>query len=226
MAKPQPKQPKTKPRQKSDVVTGQARQSAQKKTVLVKMTTAQLQKFNVWLADEKAKKAGALSTYKPEYCAGVIQFFKKICDVPYNVVEQIVKKKDGTPIMNRAGEPLIDKTLVPNTPPYLVDYAMEVGVRVTTLQDWAIAHPDFNDALMHAKELRTKMLVNNGMIGLYNPNSWIFAAKNLSNMTDRTDITSKGDQVFNVKLQSFDKPDETTDLNPHDNVQIKAPILH
>lgn len=110
---------------------------------------------------------------------------------------------------------------VPNLPPYLVDYAMEIGVNVRTLQDWAAAHPAFNLALEHARELRTSMLVNNGLTGLYNPNSWIFAAKNLSGMTDRTDITSKGESVFNVKLSRFDKPEETEDLNPEHNKQIK-----
>ena len=211
---------------KPDVKTRQATKIATKKTVLVKMTTSQLDKFNLWLKEHQ--KPGPNTEYKTEYCKGVIDFFKKKCDKPYNVVEQIVKKKDGSPVYNKAGEPLIDNVLVPNTPPYLVEYAAEIGVMVQTVLKWAELHPAFNEALTHAREMRTTMLVNNGLIGLYNPQSWIFASKNLSGMTDRTDITSQGEQVFNVKLQRFDKPgDEENDLDVGANAAPPvSPMLH
>jgi len=83
---------------------------------------------------------------------------------------------------------------------------------VDSLSDWARAHPDFNRALTHAKEIRTKMLVNNGLTGLYDPHSWIFTAKNLSGMSDKTEVRQETEVSFKVKLQRFDNPDEADDI--------------
>lgn len=90
---------------------------------------------------------------------------------------------------------------------------------------WSEVHQAFNDALMHAKEIRTKMLVTNGLLGHYNANSWIFAAKNLSGMTDKTDINAMHDITFNVKLQRFGNPGESEEINVKSDRLSDPPML-
>lgn len=172
----------------------------------IDMSKTQATKFAIWYIEQQGG-TGIATEYKPEYCVDIINYFREKCDKPFQEVKQIAKDKWGNVLVNKkTGEPTYYTTLVPNTPPYLVEYAAKVGVWVDTLADWAVKHPDFDRAMQHAKELRTTMLVNNGLVGLYNPQSWIFAAKNLSGMSDRTDITSKDQQVFNVSVTPFQKP--------------------
>jgi|TARA_R100000049_G_C1952976_1_gene102482 hypothetical protein len=173
--------------------------------IQIKMTVNQYRKYIAWYRDSKGGM-GAPTTYKPEYCKQIVDYFAEKCKHPFKSVSMPVLDSNYNITIDEDGGEVYEKKTIPNTPPYLVDFAVEIDVWVDTLSDWAEKHVEFNRAIMHAKEIRTQMIVDNGLLGIYNPHSWIFAAKNLSGMTDRTDITSKDKEVFNVKLQSFEKP--------------------
>jgi hypothetical protein len=126
----------------------------------------------------KAKHAGGRpSTYKPEYCKQIIEYFT----IPQT--RQIIKEyvtKSGTIIK----EP-IEK---PNDLPFLEAFARSIGSNIQTLHMWCKRHREFHEAFTHAKELQKEFMVRNGIAGLYPPAAYAFTAKNITDMRDRTEI--------------------------------------
>lgn len=192
--------------------------------VEIQMNKPQLTRYAKWLLETNAGQ-GKPSEYKPEYAIQLIKMFEEKCKEPYRIEEFIVYDRTGKALTTNDGEPLKDKRPVANNPPYLIDFAVQIGVVISTVMRWAKAHPEFGDAMMHAREMRTQFIVNNGLQNLYNPQSWIYATKNLSGWTDRADITSKDESIFNVKLQRFGNPDEAEDITAKTEPNNTPPML-
>lgn len=160
----------------------------------VSLSRAQLRSFAAWYDAKNGAHSAPLSAYRPEYCQKIIDFFAEQCREPFRTVRKPLPRGKWKEVT------------LPNHPPFLVDFAQSIGVLISTLQQWQDSQPAFARAMEHARELRAKMLVANGLAGVYNPHSWIFAAKNLAGMTDRTDVTSKDQPMFQVHLQTFQHP--------------------
>src|SRR5690349_11818379 len=116
------------------------------------------------------------SKYKPEYCEELEKFF----DIePYREVVDIYTYKDGT-----TKETV---KLLPNDMPFIRDFAKKIGVNKDTLYEWAKKHSEFSVALKEVKDLQEKLLVVNGLNGVYNSTFAIFAAKNMIGWRDRNE---------------------------------------
>jgi hypothetical protein len=127
-------------------------------------------------------------------------------DVPYF---DVFLKKEVTYVKGE-GATRVEKTekeyqKVPNKLPTLEDFAYDIGVDVDCMVNWAKAkdkrgrlkHPRFFGAYTRAKQLQKQFLINNGLAGLTPPSSFIFVAKNITDMDDKQgiDITSKGKRI-------------------------------
>lgn len=121
---------------------------------------------------------GRPSSYKPEYCDSIIEYFSK---EPYKVE------------YNNKGERLE----VPNNLPLFEGYAVSIGVHRETLINWTKEHPDFFDAYKKAKELQKQCLITNALRGNYNNTFSIFTAKNITDMKD--EIVQKYEIEENTK---------------------------
>ena len=132
-------------------------------------------------------KGGRPSKYKPEYCEQIIEFFSG----PKS--ERIVKSV----ITGKNDYEKTEYETVPLELPTLRKFARSIGVNKDTVIEWTKQHPEFSDAYNEIKELQKEFLVDNGLAGLYPPASFIFTAKNITDMRDQTQIdhTSKGEQI-------------------------------
>jgi len=125
------------------------------------------------MAKEAKKSRGQPTKYKPEYCKEIIEFF----DIEhFNIITETTTYKNG----NKTER----EVRVPAQLPFFSAFAREIEVTTETLNQWTKKYPDFSDAYKRAKELQKEMLINNGLMGLYNASSYIFTAKNIAGMRD------------------------------------------
>ena len=129
-------------------------------------------------------KMGRPTKYKSSYCKEIIAFFS--VEKSRREVKYVVTGKNE-----------YEKTEyedVPNELPTFAKFARKIGVNGDTIVKWAKKNKEFNAAYNAAKDLQKEFLVDNGLKGLYPPASYIFTAKNVTDMRDKTetDITSGG----------------------------------
>ena len=149
-------------------------------------------------------KRGQPTKYKPEYCQEIITFF----DIePYETTTEKFFYKNG--------DEKEKEVRVPAQLPFFSAFARKIGVCHDTLCEWCKVHPDFSEAYKRAKELQKEMLINNGLMGLYNATAYIFTAKNIAGMRDKTETVHdvKGDLAgFLEQLDGKDgKPPSETE---------------
>ena len=130
--------------------------------------------------------AGRPTKYKPEYCARMIKYF----DIKPSYVSKIITT--GKNDYRKEEEKLLPSDL-----PTFEGFASQLDVTVDTLAYWATKHKKFSGAYKKCKELQKKILVANGLSGLYVSNFAIFVATNFTDMRHKTetDVTSGGKPV-------------------------------
>ncbi len=135
--------------------------------------------------------AGRPTKYDPSLCEKMIKFFSVEKKKRELIKESIVKGKYGENISR-------EWKYFANDTPFFQKFAREVKIDYSTLFDWAHAkvkdrvgkrtdellHPDFADAYNICKQLQYEFLVDNGLQGLYPPASFIFVAKNITDLKD------------------------------------------
>lgn len=132
--------------------------------------------------DNGKHPGGRPPLYNPKYCQDMIDYFS---EDPHREVEVHSYYK---------GE--ISKTdikLIANRLPAFHKFAALIKVHHGTLLDWCKVYPEFAEAYTRCKELQKYFLIENGLNGTYESAPFIFVAKNLTDMKDRTetDVTAK-----------------------------------
>lgn len=84
--------------------------------------------------------------------------------------------------------------------PTMPGLAMHLGVRKSTLYEWAKIYPDFSDALEYLIEKQEQMLMKGGMSGDYNPVIAKLVLASNHGYREKTDVTTDG-KAINI---SFD----------------------
>jgi hypothetical protein len=126
---------------------------------------------------------GAPSEYKPEYCQKLIEYF----DIePVREIPETWYNPDGS--VKRES-----MKLVANPPRHIGGFARLLGVAKSTVYDWARKYPDFAYSLLHARDMRRAMIIDNALSGLYNPLFAKLAAANLFGWHDRQDVNHTGE---------------------------------
>ena len=168
------------------------------------------------MEENNKNPVGRPSKFKPEYCEAIIEFF----DIPTHTRElkseiNSTSGKNGQNEFNK--KEWVDK---PNKLPTFFRFAQSIGVAKSTVLDWAdINNKDkyigFYDAYNAAKEIQKEFLIDNGLAGRYPPASYIFTAKNITDMTDKQNIEHTGKDgtplPFKVTIESTDKNNDKTD---------------
>lgn len=121
-------------------------------------------------------KGGRPAEYNPEYCQQMIDYFSI---APY-YERGIEHFKDGYVAW-------VDPKIVPNELPAFHKFATKIGVTHQTLLNWSEKHVEFFDAYTRCKELQKFFLIENGLLGCYNPIFTMFVAKNITDMKDKTE---------------------------------------
>lgn len=120
---------------------------------------------------------GRPSKYDPKYCEEIIAFFS--IPLKERVIKAVITGKneyEKTEYEDR-----------PNPLPTFAKYARKINTTVKTLLNWCEKHKEFLQAYNSCKDLQKEFLVDNGLAGLYPPASFIFTAKNITDMKDKTE---------------------------------------
>lgn len=158
-------------------------------------------------------KRGRPTKYKKEYAEEIIKWFNLH---PY---KQSLKKETIHP----NGKIVREYTTVPEKLPFISSFARSINVDRRTIQRWAgdkypqdykdkklagqHKHPEFCRAYNIAKDLQREFLVINGLMGHYPPASYIFTAKNITNMSDKQHIDhTSNNETIRPKIISSIKP--------------------
>lgn len=126
---------------------------------------------------------GRPSTYKPEYVQALLQYFDK---PPVREIPETWYNPDGS--VKRES-----MKLVANPPAHIGGFARSLGVSKMAVYDWARKYPDFGYAMLHARDMRRAMIIDNALMGLYNPLFAKLAAANLFGWHDRQDVNHTGE---------------------------------
>lgn len=160
----------------------------------------------------KKHAGGRPSKYNPKYAKEIVDFFN--CPKFNRVIksEKITTKSNGTQ------ERWIDYMYQTNDLPTFNKFAMKIGVNEDTVVEWAKAkypptyekkelqnklkHPEFSASYNIAKHLQKEFLIDNAIKGHIPPATYIFTAKNISDMRDKqeVDLTSKGKFIAGFKM--------------------------
>lgn len=115
---------------------------------------------------------GRPTKYKPEYCQAIIDYF----DIP---------------AINESGQA--------NTPPYVLNFCLCIGIDTTTLPEWIKKYPEFSLAYNIAKQKQKQLIINNALTGGYNASFAWRAMMNMHGWRDKQEHTGEdGKELFPV----------------------------
>src|SRR3990167_1629489 len=73
--------------------------------------------------------------------------------------------------------------------PFLSKFARNIaGVCEDTAIEWTKDHPEFSEAYKIAKKIQKEFLITQALAGKINPTAFIFTAKNMTDMRDKTEV--------------------------------------
>ena len=137
--------------------------------------------------------------YDPKYCQHIVEYFEEAATAPVRDLDSVVIRETHT---DRLGQKRVSQKLevrrICAELPTLQGFAAEIGVCSQTLLAWAKRYPDFLSSYSRAKDIQFKILLDRGLTRQYDPNAFIFVAKNLTEMTDKQVIA--GDAVNPLQM--------------------------
>lgn len=148
------------------------------------------------------RSKGRPTSYKPEYCQEIIDFFS--CR-PYEVTKDF---KHG-------------RQEIPNELPTMIKFAMKIGVDTDTLVQWSHHQEDFTVAYKKAKKLQEQFISENAIRNNYNAAFAIFMLKNISkwrdeedkSWSDKTELTGENGEPLQIKVEFETDKNKTTKEN-------------
>lgn len=161
---------------------------------------------------------GRKTKYKPIYVKKIIEYFDS-----FPIQIKLVKKESKKTLRTGAVDEYKEFEYIAGDMPTLFKFSRKIGVHEDTLLEWSkvktktgkLKYPDFSGAYNMAKKIQKEWLISVGLKGLAPPASYIFTAKNITDMTDKQEIdhTSKGERItgFNYQPPVSDETNNTND---------------
>lgn len=120
---------------------------------------------------------GRPTKYDASICDKVRTYFNR---APYETTVRTITRKDGSTVQ--------EEVRIAAELPTLAGLACLLGVHRDTLNEWAREYPEFSDAVKAGKAHQERILVTNGLTGLYEGAFGIFTAKNILGWRDKLAI--------------------------------------
>ena len=159
-------------------------------------------------------KPGRPTKYKPEYCDLIIKFFDGPKNKRYVKSEKITTKANGTQEVWREYAYMCEDL------PTFNKFARSIGVNEDTIVEWSKEenkekYPGFSAAYNTAKRIQKEFLTDNALKGLHPPATFIFIAKNITDMKDKfeQDVTSAGKQIVGLNYVIPQKSDASNNAD-------------
>lgn len=134
--------------------------------------------------------------YTPEIGEKMLEFFTAA--EPTRIVVDVMTWKNGE-IREVERE-------VPNPPPSFSKFARSIGTTTYRLNQWKKQQPEFKEYYEECQQVIKEFIVENGLTGKYSGAFAIFAAKNLTDMKDKS-IVEKRNVDMNKFLDQLEKGD-------------------
>lgn len=152
-------------------------------------------------------KRGRKTKYKKIYCKRIVDFFQES-----STIERQVKEKTTKTLSNGSVYTTEKYEYFSGKLPTFEGFAESIGVHRDTVLEWSQAtkgtkgklkYPEFSVAYNKAKQIQKEWLIDIGLKGLAPPASFIFVAKNVTDMTDKQEVdhTSKGEKIIGFNYQ-------------------------
>jgi len=110
-----------------------------------------------------------------------------------------------------------------NQLPTFEGFCCRVGISPKVIYDWIEKYPEFSKAYNICKLRQKEILINNSLDGSYNANFAIFAAKNMTDMKDKTEVEHQGAlSVNHFFTKLLTKCQETNDFEA---IQAEGQLL-
>jgi hypothetical protein len=148
---------------------------------------------------------GRPTKYEIRFADLIIEYFNQERYIKYVKAEKTITKANGTQ------EKFYEYGFLPNDLPTLDKFARTIGVNGDTLVTWAterypadhadpekrgqLKRPKFSAAYHEAKILQKEFLMDNGLRGMYNPAAFMFVAKNITTMRDKSAVNEKPEEA-------------------------------
>jgi hypothetical protein len=127
------------------------------------------------------------SKYDEKYCDEILEYF---------AVDPIetYQDNDGITRFKAVRYPTVER------------FAANIGVTVSTIQNWRAQHERFGVAYQRALEMQRDVLITNGLTGAYNPAFAKFVASTTHGMVEKTavDVGNEGAKPFEVNIKVVD----------------------
>lgn len=121
------------------------------------------------------------SDYSPKVCEAMRSFF-------YNYPKfRTVTETFYT----RNGDVRETEKEVANTPPHFSEFARSIGISRRRMELWRKQHVAFNEAWLDCQEVIKEFYLDNGLMGRYSSTFAIFAAKNETDMKDKSVVENQ-----------------------------------
>ena len=134
------------------------------------------------------RTVGAPSSYRPEYCKAVEDYFYTGVNAPPRRV--VVGTEPG----KNEGEWRDQYRVICAELPDLSGFARSIGVSRDTLYEWMKRHPAFSDSCARARSYSESAVADRANNGLYNAQFAAFYQKNVYGWKDKTEIETVNSQ--------------------------------
>ena len=136
---------------------------------------------------------GRPSSYKPEYCEQIIEYFDQ--EPHRDVLKKRMTTKDGTEIE--------EFEMRATDPRFIIGFSRLVGVTRKTLLKWAEDNKEFKSALEEAKLLQGQHIKINSFQKNFATSFAIFAMKNMFGWRDTQHIEEKIDHTLHAEYKEM-----------------------
>ena len=193
---------------------------------------------------------GRPTTYKPEYCEAIVAYFERMAGMApregVTVVTELTETGQPAPqpelTISESGGISLAASKTPKGKGYLKrevrqicaelptlqGFAISIATPKSTVQGWAKEHDEFAEAVERCKDIQYRLLIDRGLTRQYDPMAFAFVAKNLTDMTDRKEITGAGGAPLQATLILVDAgSQELLDMTTEDGTIYtrRVPLL-
>ena len=135
---------------------------------------------------KRGRPKGSGSKYDPKFCQDLINYF----DIHAYFQRQVITT-------GKNDYQKVETVDIPNDMPFLIGFAKKIGVTYQTINTWGKEYPDFALALKIAEKLSERILIINGLKGLYASSFAICTAKNKFGWRDEQHIKQSIETLIN-----------------------------